>query len=231
MPIDNPANCPAATLEILRMKTVVGALLNFKGAWAAMEPAMFQAPHHKPPVHPVLYLKPANTWRGPAEVIVLPPDVEAVEMGATLGVVMGRAASRVGAQAALSYVGGYRIVNDVTVPHAAVLRPPLKQKCRDTFCPMGPVIDAAKVTRPDALTIRVFVNGELRLTNSTANLIRGVGRLIADVSEFMTLDTGDVLLVGVPENPPLARAGDRVAIEIDGLGRLENTLAREGVPR
>ncbi len=210
------------------MKTVVGALLNFKGAWAAMEPAMHQAPHHKPPVFPVLYLKPANTWSGPGDAIVLPSDVESVEVGATLGVVIGATASRLSEQAALVHVAGYRIVNDVTVPHAAVLRPPLKQKCRDTFCPMGPVIPAAQVPQPDALAIRAFVNGELRLTNSTTNLLRNVARLIADISEFMTLDTGDVLLVGVPENPPLARAGDRVAIEIDGLGRLENPLVREG---
>ncbi len=209
------------------MKTVVGALLNFRGAWALMEPAMHLPPHNKPPVFPVLYIKPANTWSAPGQPIVLPPDVEEIEVGATLGVVMGRAAARVKEASALSYVGGYRIVNDVTVPRAAVLRPPMKQKCRDSFCPLGPVIDAVRVARPDALALRAFVNGELRQSNSTANLVRNVARLIADVSEFMTLDAGDVLLVGVPEAAPRARAGDRVAVEIDGLGRLENPVERE----
>lgn len=211
------------------MKTVVGALLNFRGAWAAMEPAMQREPHHKPPVHPVLYIKPANTWRGAGDPIVLPPDVEEIEVGATLGLVMGRTAARVRVEDALDYVAGYVIVNDVTVPHTSVLRPPLKQKCRDGFCPMSTPVPAMEVSDPDALAIRVYVNGELQLANSTANLVRNVRKLISDVSEFMSLARGDVLLVGVPENAPRARAGDRIAVEIDGLGRLENILRAEGV--
>ncbi len=212
------------------MKTVIGTMLNFRGAWAAMEAAMHEAPHHKPPAHPVLHIKPANTWIGDGQAIVLPADVDEVEVGATLGLVMGRATSRVQEHNAMSHVGGYVIVNDVTVPHDSLLRPPMKQKCRDTFCPIGPMVDAARVARPDALTIRAYVNGELRQTNSTSNLVRGMARLIADVSEFMTLDAGDVLLVGVPEDAPRARPGDRVAIEIEGLGRLANPVEREGAP-
>lgn len=210
------------------MKTVVGALLNFRGAWAAMEPAMQREPHHKPPVHPVLYIKPANTWCGAGDPIVLPPDVEEIEVGATLGLVMGCTAARVRVEDALDYVAGYVIVNDVTVPHTSVLRPPLKQKCRDGFCPMSTPVPAMEVSDPDALAIRVYVNGELQLANSTANLVRNVRKLISDVSEFMSLARGDVLLVGVPENAPRARAGDRIAVEIDGLGRLENILRAEG---
>ena len=213
------------------MKTVVGAWLNYRGAWAAMESTMREPPHHKPPEYPVLYLKPANTWSARGQAIVLPADVDEVEVGAALGVVIGRAAARVRAEDALSHVAGYRIVNDVTVPHEKVLRPPLKQKCRDTFCPMGPVVPVSDVGSPDVLAIRAYVNGELRQRSDTAQLIRGVARLIADVTEFMTLDEGDVLLVGVPENPPRARAGDRVAIEIDRLGRLDNAIEAEGAAR
>jgi 5-oxopent-3-ene-1,2,5-tricarboxylate decarboxylase / 2-hydroxyhepta-2,4-diene-1,7-dioate isomerase len=213
------------------MKTVVGAWLNYRGAWAAMEGTMREPPHHKSPEYPVLYLKPANTWSAAGQPIVLPADVPEVEVGAALGVVIGRPAARVRAADALSHVAGYRIVNDVTVPHEKVLRPPLKQKCRDTFCPMGPVVEASQVGAPDALAIRAYVNGELRQSSDTSQLVRAVARLIADVTEFMTLDEGDVLLVGVPENPPRARVGDRVAVEIDGLGRLENAIAAEGAAR
>lgn len=211
------------------MKTVVGAFLNFKGAWAAMEPAMHREPHNKPPVHPVLYLKPANTWRGPGDAIVLPPDVEAIEVGATLGVVIGRAAARVAVDDALSHVAGFAVVNDVTVPHASALRPPIRQKCRDSFCPIGPVVPAAAVGNADDLAIRAYVNGELRLENSTANLVRSVPQLIAEISEFMSLFPGDVLLVGLPENLPRARAGDQVCVEIERVGRLENPVQAEGV--
>jgi 5-oxopent-3-ene-1,2,5-tricarboxylate decarboxylase/2-hydroxyhepta-2,4-diene-1,7-dioate isomerase len=209
------------------VKTVVGALLNFRGAWQAMEPAMHLPPHHRPPVHPVLYLKPANTWSTGGRAVVLPADVAEIEIGAALGVVIGRAAARVRRADALAHVAGYRIVNDVTVPHATVLRPPLRQKCRDGFCPMGPVVDAARVPDPDALAIRAYVNDALRQSGSTRDLIRDLAQLIADVSEFMTLDTGDVLLVGIPEGAPRARAGDRMAVEIDGLGRLENPVGHE----
>ncbi len=209
------------------MKTVVGCLLNFRGAWAAMEPAMHQEPHFKPPRHPVLYLKPANTWARHGDDIVLPPDVQEVEVGATLGVVMGAPAARVDETQALSFVAGYVPVNDVTVPHTAILRPPIKQKCRDGFCPMGAMVPRGTI-RPDALTLRAYVNGQLQGENSTANLMRPVARLIAQVTEFMTLDAGDVLLVGVPEAMPRARAGDRVAVEIEGVGRVENALRAQG---
>lgn len=213
------------------MKTVVGALLNFRGAWAAMEPAMREAPHHRPPVHPVLYIKPANTWVGPGEAVRLPEDVPEVEVGATLGLVMGRAASRLSEAEALAHVAGYAIVDDVTVPHAAVLRPPMKQKCRDTFCPIGPVVPAAAVANPDALGIRVYVNGTLRQQSDTGQLMRRTAKLVADVTEFMSLEAGDILLVGVPEGAPRVRVGDRVAIEIDGLGRLEHDIVAEGGAR
>jgi 5-oxopent-3-ene-1,2,5-tricarboxylate decarboxylase / 2-hydroxyhepta-2,4-diene-1,7-dioate isomerase len=210
------------------MRTVVGALLNFRGAWTAMEPAMHKEPHFKPPKHVVLYLKPANTWRANGDAIVLPAGVDEVEVGATLGVVMGASAARVSEREALHYVAGYVAVNDVTVPHSAVLRPPVRQKCRDSFCPIGTLADAASVADPDALEIRAYVNGELKATNTTRNLIRPVARLIAEVTEFMSLEPGDVLLVGVPENVPRARAGDRVAVEIEGVGRVENAVRAEG---
>jgi 5-oxopent-3-ene-1,2,5-tricarboxylate decarboxylase/2-hydroxyhepta-2,4-diene-1,7-dioate isomerase len=210
------------------MRTVVGALLNFRGAWQAMEPAMQKEPHFKPPKHVVLYLKPANTWRATGDDIVLPAGVDEVEVGATLGIVIGASTARVSEEEALQYVAGYIAVNDVTVPHAAVLRPPIRQKCRDSFCPMGPMIAAASVVDPDALEICAYVNGELKMSNTTRNLVRPIARLIAEVTEFMTLEAGDVLLVGVPENVPRARAGDRVAVEIEGVGHVENVLRAEG---
>jgi 5-oxopent-3-ene-1,2,5-tricarboxylate decarboxylase/2-hydroxyhepta-2,4-diene-1,7-dioate isomerase len=193
-----------------------------------MEPFMHEEPHFKPPQHIVLYVKPANTWRVSGDAIVLPNGVEEIEVGATLGVVMATSASRVSEQDALKYVAGYVAVNDVTVPHNSVLRPPIKQKCRDSFCPFGKITDAASVPNPDDLEIRAFVNGELKTTNSTRNLVRSVSRLIADVTEFMTLEAGDVLLVGTPENLPRARANDQVTVEIVGVGHVENMVQAQG---
>ena len=212
--------------------TVYGVLLNYKGALAALGDAVHKPPYKAPPKAPVLYIKPANTWIAHGAPIPVPADVDALEMGAALGVVIGRTACRVPAAAALDYVEGYTVVNDVSVPHGSYYRPSIRLKCRDGFCPIGPgIIDRMRAPDPDALSVRVFVDGALRQQNTTANLIRSTARLIADVTEFMTLGAGDVLLTGVPENAPLAHAGQRVAIEIEGVGRLENPLVAEGHAR
>ncbi len=208
------------------MKTVVGALLNFRGAWQAMEPAMHQPPHHRPPLHPVLYLKPANTWAADGDPIVLPDGIDEIEVGATVGLVIGRTASRLREAEAMDFVAGYRVVNDVTVPHAAILRPPLKQKCRDGFCPMGPVVPATAVEAAAALTLQASVNDHDGAVHALPELIRGIAQLLAEVTEFMTLEPDDLLLIGVPENMPRARAGDRVAVEVAGLGRIVNPVVR-----
>ena len=208
-------------------RTVVGALLEFQGVWQALEPVMAQPPHHRPPVHPVLYIKPANTWARHGDSVLLPPDVAEVEVGATLGISFARAASRVNAAQALSHVAGYCVVNDVTVPHQSLLRPPMRQKCRDGFCPIGPWVSADELRDPGTLEIRSYINGELRQRSHTAHLRRNVAQLIADVSEFMTLAPGDLLLIGVAEQPARARVGDTMAVEIDGIGRLENPLQAE----
>ena len=209
--------------------TVDGTLLNYRGALAALGEAVHKPPYKAPPKAPVLYIKPANTWIGDGAPIPVPSDAEALQMGAALGVVIGRTACRVPVDAALDYVAGYTVVNDVSVPHDSFYRPSIRLKCRDGFCPISAtLVESERVPNPDALAVRVFVDGVLRQQNTTANLIRSTARLIADITEFMTLSAGDVLLTGVPENAPLARAGQRVAIEIEGVGRLENPLVAEG---
>jgi 5-oxopent-3-ene-1,2,5-tricarboxylate decarboxylase/2-hydroxyhepta-2,4-diene-1,7-dioate isomerase len=208
--------------------TVFGTLLNYRGALAALGTAVDAALYEAPPRAPVLYIKPANTWAAFGAQVALPPAVAAVEIGAALGIVIGATAHRVAEGEALDCVAGYTIVNDICEPHASFHRPALRERCRDGFCPIGPwVIAQHEVARPDALRVRVLVNGKLAAENTTANLIRPVARLIADVTEFMTLSAGDVLLAGVPESPPHARAGDRVRIEIEGVGALENALIAE----
>ena len=149
-------------------------------------------------------------------------------MGAALGIVIGKNAVAVNEQSALDYVAGFTIVNDVSIPHESIYRPAVQQKARDGFCPIGPwIVDRQSVSNPDDLPIRVYINDELRQENSTTNLIRPVARLLADVTEFMTLNPGDVLLVGVPEEAPQAKLGDKVRVEIAGIGILENVIVDE----
>lgn len=208
--------------------TIYGALLNYKGALGSLGAEVYDAPYKEPPKAPILYIKPANTIVGNKMPIPLPAGVPELEMGAALGVVIGHDATRVSEEQAMDYVAGYTVVNDVSVPHKSFYRPAISQKCRDGFCPVGPwIIERDAVTNPNALDVRVFVNGELRQENSTENLIRSVSQLIAEVTDFMTLSAGDILLVGVPEGAPIVKAGDRIRIEIDQVGILENTVVNE----
>ena len=205
--------------------TVYGTLLNHRDALAALGNQMNAAPYKAPPQAPILYIKPRNTVVGHRVPVVVPTDAAELEMGATLGIVIGRTASRVSASEALGFVAGYTVVNDISVPHASVYRPSMRFKCRDGFCPMGPAVVArARVPDPDALSIALAIDGQTVQRSSTAGLIRPVATLIADVTEFMTLFPGDVLTVGVAAGAPRARAGQTVTIAIHGVGRLENTL-------
>ena len=208
--------------------TVVGALLNYRGEVDALSNALSAPPYQAPPKAPILYLKPANTRIGHGHDVVLPADVDGVWAGACLGVVISRTATRVSALHVADFIAGYTIVNDLTVPHASYYRPAIRHKCRDGFCPMGPwTVDRDDVPDADALDITVRINGEIRQRANTSTLVRPIAQLLADVTAFMTLEAGDVLLVGMPENPPLARAGDCIDIDIARIGTLTNTLIRQ----
>lgn len=208
--------------------TVVGALLNYRDELDALGNALSAPPYQAPPKAPILYLKPANTRIGHGHDVVLPADVDGVWAGACLGVVISRTATRVPALRAADFIAGYTIVNDLTVPHASYYRPAIRHKCRDGFCPMGPwTVDRDDVPDADALDITVRINGEIKQRANTSRLVRPVAQLLADVTAFMTLEAGDVLLVGMPENPPLARAGDRIDIDIARIGTLTTTLIRQ----
>jgi 5-oxopent-3-ene-1,2,5-tricarboxylate decarboxylase/2-hydroxyhepta-2,4-diene-1,7-dioate isomerase len=208
--------------------TVYGVLLNHRDALAALGEQVHTAPYNAPPRAPVLYIKPRNTIVGHRVPVVVPADAPELEVGATLGVVVGRTASRVAARDALSHVAGYTVVDDVSVPHASFYRPSLRFRCRDGFCPIGPaVVASALVADPDALAIEVAIDGETVQRSCTAGLVRPVARLIADVTEFMTLFPGDVLTVGVAAGAPRVRGGQRVTITIAGVGTLETPFVAE----
>lgn len=203
--------------------TVYGALLNHVSALRALGDAVNQPPYKQGPQAPVLYIKPRNTISGDGVAVDVPADCEELEVGACLGMVIGRPACRVSVDQALEHVAGFIIVNDVSVPHGLFYRPSVRMKARDGFCPLGSrVTPRAQVKNPDALGIRIFIDDSLKASANTSGLIRPVAKLLADVSEFMTLAPGDVLATGVAAPAPRVRAGQRVRIEIDGLGSLSN---------
>lgn len=210
--------------------TIFGTALNYQGALENLGDAVNEKPYNASPIAPVLYIKPANTFNRNGGGIPMPDGVAELEIGAALGIVIGKQATAISEEDAFSYVAGYTVVNDVSVPHESVYRPAVQHKSRDGFCPVGPwIVNQTEVENPDNLTVRVYINDELKQENTTANLIRSVKTLLADVTDYMTLSVGDVLLVGVPENAPHAKVGDKVRIDIEEVGSLENIIVEENV--
>lgn len=219
----NPLDLSLETAPYRLSGTVYGVLLNHHRALASMAPVADAAPYKGLPKAPVLYIKPRNTLARHGSTVRVPQDAPELEIGATLGVVIGQAACRVTESRAMGHVAGYTVVNDVSVPHDDYHRPSLRFKARDGFCPIGPrVVPRSSIADPDALALRVYVNGTLVHEGSTGERLRPVARLLADVSEFMTLHPGDLLMIGIDPGVPRVKAGQQVAIEIDGIGRLEN---------
>src|SRR5699024_10428268 len=137
--------------------TVYGTLLNYQGAYKAFESQMHEKPYKAPPKKPVLYIKPKNTFASHGAAIPLPEGVSELQMGAALGLVIGKTAKQVKADEALEYMKGFTVVNDVSIPHESVHRPAVKEKARDGFCPMGPwVVEREAVTDTDACKHRAF---------------------------------------------------------------------------
>jgi len=200
--------------------TVYGPLLNFKSEWDLWAPRMTQDPYKAAPLAPVLYVKSANTFNPSAE-LLLQDGILDVEIGATLGVVMGADSRPVAAV----------LLNDWSVPHASYYRPPVKFRCRDGYLGMGSLrpwvnLDVA------GLTVKVTRNEQLVQTVDFAQLQRPLAQLLADVSAFMTLQAGDVLMLGTDCLPdgsrPLARAGNTVRIEATGFAPLSQTVISGG---
>lgn len=207
--------------------TVYGTLLNHREALAALGDQVNVAPYKAPPKAPILYIKPRNTWAESGDVVTVPSDAPQLQIGATLGLVIGRTASKVSAADAMDCVAGYVVMNDISVPHDSFYRPSMRFKCRDGFCPMGAFVPRESVVNPDDLAVTVAIDGVVVQHTDTGGRVRSVAQLLADVTEFMTLNPGDVLSVGVAAHAPLAHAGQRVTITIEGVGQLENVLLAE----
>lgn len=211
--------------------TVYAVLLNHCDALDALGDAVHDKPYGKPPIAPVLYLRPANTWDADGATVALPEGIDEAEVDATFGIVFDRATSHVSAADALDHVRGFVVVADLTVPHASVYRPAIGQRNRDGFCVFASrVVDAASLDASldlQALAVEARVDDAVVATGTTAGLIRSVPQLIADISGFMRFDAGDVLLVGAIGKPARARRGDRVRVEIAGLGEVSLTIATQ----
>ncbi|AZS50160.1 4-hydroxyphenylacetate isomerase [Entomomonas moraniae] len=207
--------------------TVYGIALNYKGLLTEHLASFNTPPYKQPPVKPVLFIKTPNTYNAHLGKIVFPKGVERIQAGPTLAFVISKDASRVSKDKALNYVAGYTLANEVSLPEDSYYRPAVKAKCRDSFCPMGPYFVTTGSLEPKNLTIQLKVNGEVKQENNTNNLIRQIPQIIEELTEFMTLKAGDVVLTGIPEGRVDINIGDTVEIHIEGIGTLTNIVVAE----
>lgn len=180
-------------------------------------------PTRQIPDEPVIFMKPPSALLGHGGRILLPSG-NRIDYEAELCIVIGREAYRVPEQAALDYVLGYTCGNDVS--HREYQRKDgqwVRAKGFDTFCPLGPVIETE--LDPSDLAIQSRLNGEVRQSSRTSNMLFGPAFLVSFISNVMTLKPGDVIMTGTPEGVGPMRPGDIIEIEVEGIGVLRNPVA------
>ncbi len=186
------------------------------------------------PETPVLFSKFNNSLAAASEPVPLPAVASQYDYEVELGVVMGRRAANVSVDDALGYVLGYCTANDLSARDLQFRTTQwLLGKTLDRFCPVGPyLVTREDVPDPQALALRTWVNGELRQSSNTADMIFSVAEIVSYASRYMTLEPGDLIITGtpqgvifgMPEPRPWLKAGDEVAVEVEGLGRLVTPL-------
>jgi 2-keto-4-pentenoate hydratase/2-oxohepta-3-ene-1,7-dioic acid hydratase in catechol pathway len=185
------------------------------------------------PAEPLLFMKSPGSITGPHEAIVLPAASTQVDWEAELAVVIGTATGPVDEAAALQHVGGYLVANDVSARDLQSADGQwVRAKSYRTFCPLGPWLTTAdEIGDGSGRRITLAVNGVRKQDSNTSDLVADVARIVSYVSRVTDLEPGDVLLTGTPsgtgigQQPPEFLAdGDRVEVEIEGLGRLSNPV-------
>lgn len=214
-----PADGARLAAPIARPGTVIGAPVNYVDHQVEMHEQRTIADYG-------VFLKASTSVIGPGEDIRLPYRDVRTDQEGELGVVIGRTALRVPAERALDHVFGYVPLLDITVRSGEDRS---TRKSFDTFTPTGPwVTTADEVGDPGDLRLRCWVGDELRQDVSTREMIFDVAHLVAYASHVMTLRPGDVIASGTPAGVGPIAAGQRVAVEIERLGRLEVGVTDEG---
>lgn len=190
----------------------------------------------EPPAHPVLFFKHPNTVVGPYDDVVVPRGSEKTDWEVELAIVIGKTARYVETlEDALACVAGYAVSNDVSERAFQIEVSGgqwSKGKCCETFNPLGPALVPADEVDPQNLTLRSYVNGEIRQDSSTSDMIFSVAELVRDISQYMTLDPGDIINTGTPEGValsgrfPYLSPGDTVECEIESLGRQRQPITK-----
>ncbi|MHA6252269.1 fumarylacetoacetate hydrolase family protein [Oceanobacillus sp. CAU 1775] len=182
------------------------------------------------PTEPLVFLKGPNTFIGHRAHTVRPDDVTFMHYECELAVVIGKKGKNIKKEDAYDYVSGYTIANDYAIRDYLenYYRPNLRVKNRDTTTPIGPwFVKKEAIKDPMNLKLRTYINGEIKQEGTTADMIFGIPALIEYLSSFMTLNENDLILTGTPKGSVDTKVGDEVITEIEGIGRLINTVVNE----
>ncbi len=207
-------------------KTVFGVALNYQTVLAEHAKTFTEKPYVFLPKKPVLFIKTPNTYNFSGKVVK--PQSERLQAGATLAVVIGKSATRVSIADALSYVKGVVVGNEFSLPEESFYRPAIKAKCRDGFMALSEnIVPLSEISNVNGLEITVSVNGEEKQKANTNEWIRDIAALISEITDYMTLHEGDVLLTGTPAGRFDLEVGDEVTIKIEQVGTLTTQVIAE----
>ena len=184
------------------------------------------------PEEPLVFLKGPGTLLGHRRVTRRPAGVKFMHYECELAVIIGRSARGVPRSDAMAHVAGYCIANDYAIRDYLEnwYRPNLCVKNRDGATVLGPwMVDTTEIPDPGNLGLRTYVNGKLTQQGNTRDMMSDIPALIEYLSSFMTLTAGDVILTGTPEGAVNVEVGDEVICEIEGLGRLHNTIVGDAL--
>jgi len=211
---------PLATAKLLppcEPSKIVAVGLNFRAHAAEMGST--------PPSEPVLFLKAPSALLPPGGAVVLPKQSARVEYEGELALVIGKTAAHVPASQALGHVLGYTCLDDVSARDIQK-REKIYARAKgfDTFCPVGPWLETG-IADPQALDIELRLNGVTRQKGSSSDMIFTIAELLAFISDIMTLYPGDLVTTGTPPGVGQLASGDRVEVEISGIGVLRHGVA------
>jgi 2-keto-4-pentenoate hydratase/2-oxohepta-3-ene-1,7-dioic acid hydratase in catechol pathway len=176
------------------------------------------------PSEPIIFLKPPSAVLPPNGTIVRPPQSQRVDFEGELAIVIGRTARNIAAADWRSVVLGFTCANDVTARDLQKKDVQFTRgKSFDTFCPLGPCIETD--LDPSNLSLRTRVNGETKQNGTTHDMVFDCGAIIEFITSVMTLQPGDVILTGTPAGVGPLAPGDRVEVEIEGIGVLANVVS------
>lgn len=182
------------------------------------------------PEAPSYFLKPLSSLSVHGAPVVRPRGCRYLNYEGEVALIVGRPMKRVAQESALGHVGAYSVANDFGAHdfRHADRGSMLRVKGQDGFCPIGPdMVDAGDVD-PESLTLRTYVNGKVVQEGNTGELLFSFAYMLADLSRLITLEQGDILLTGTPANSRPVQPGDLVEVEVEGIGRLANSILDAG---